>query len=169
MVFGNVAAQTQKGSWLLGGSASFNSFKQGDSKATFLDFSPNAGYFVIDDLAIGLNLSFQSIKPDGEDAATLFSAGPFVRYYFVNLGEKTKLFGHANFGFGSEDDGFDKAEFTQWGIKAGPAIFLSPSVALEIAVGYGSQKYKDFDDALNNFGLSVGFQVHLGGGSKSAE
>lgn len=49
-----------------------------------------------------------------------------------------------------------------WGIKAGPAFFLNPSIALEATVGYGSFKYSDADDATNTFGVNVGFQIHLG-------
>jgi hypothetical protein len=174
MVFSNGMAQTQKGNWLLGGSLSFNSYKQGESKATIIDFSPNAGYFVIDDLALGVNLSFQSVKPEDEDATTSLAIGPMVRYYFVDLGNKAKLFGQANVGFGNEKypdfgGGDVTLKFTEWGIKAGPAFFLTPSVALELAIGYGSRKYKDADDALNNFGLSVGFQFHLGGGGSTSK
>ena len=45
-----VIAQTDKGNWLLGGSAGFSSSKQGEGKATSINFSPNAGYFFINNL-----------------------------------------------------------------------------------------------------------------------
>ncbi len=157
-------AQTQKGNWMIGGSAEFTSQKQNDFKTTTFGINPNAGYFVIDDLAIGAALQFSSVKDDDEDDAfTTFAFGPFVRYYFVDLGPSAKLFANGSFGFGNVKYG-DSQSFTQWDISAGPAIFLNQHTALEIALGYGSQKFKDFD-AINAFGLRVGFQIHLGGGS----
>ena len=160
------SAQTQKGNWLVGGSGTFASTEQGEFKVTSFGISPTAGYFIADNLAIGASLNFTSYKEDDDDdAVTSFSFGPLVRYYFVNLGPSAKLFGQADLAFGStkyvESEGF-----TEWGISAGPAIFLNPHTALEITLGYGSQKYKDADDAANTFGVNVGFQIHLGGGSK---
>jgi hypothetical protein len=157
------SAQTQKGNWLVGGSANFASVKQGEYSATTFGISPMAGYFVAENLALGAALNFSSFKPEDDDASTEFSFGPFVRYYFVNLGPSAKLFGQADIAFGSSKY-IDSEGFTNWGISAGPAIFLNPHTALEITLGYGSQKYKDADDAVNSFGVNVGFQVHLGGG-----
>lgn len=155
-------AQTQKSNWLVGGSALFNSQEvEGFNTTTFL-VNPGAGYFIMDDLAIGANIQFSSIKEEGYDAFTTLAFGPFVRYYFVNLGPKTKLFGNGSFGFGNVKYG-DSESFTTWELSAGPAIFLNKHVALEIALGYSSQKFQD-TDATNAFGFRVGFQIHLGGG-----
>lgn len=158
------SAQTQKGNWLVGGSANFSSVKQGEFSATSFGISPMAGYFIVEDLALGASLNFSSFKEEDDDASTEFSIGPFVRYYFVDLGPSAKLFGQANVAFGSSKY-INSEGFTEWGISAGPAIFLNPHTALEITLGYGSQKYKDADDAVNAFGVNVGFQIHLGGGS----
>ncbi|HCF64180.1 MAG TPA: hypothetical protein DEU93_08520 [Chitinophagaceae bacterium] len=162
MITGASFAQTAKSTWLLGGSAGFNSSKQGDFKWTQFNLSPNAGYFFMNNLAAGLSLDFSSYKEENTDAQTMFSVGPFIRYYFVDLGPKAKLFGHGNIGFGSAKFGGNSEGFMNWGIKAGPAFFLNPSIALEATVGYGSFKYSDADDATNTFGVNVGFQIHLG-------
>ncbi|RYY68120.1 MAG: hypothetical protein EOO13_13155 [Chitinophagaceae bacterium] len=163
-----VFAQTQKGNWLVGGNAGFTSQKQDDFKTTTITFNPNAGYFVMDDLAIGANVQLSSIKDDDDDAVTTVALGPFVRYYFVDIGPKAKLFANGSFGFGSIKYN-ESQSFTQWDISAGPAFFLNPHTALEVVVGYGSQKFKDFE-AANSFGLRIGFQIHLGsGGSSSSE
>ncbi|MBP6432957.1 MAG: porin family protein [Ferruginibacter sp.] len=156
-------AQTEKSTWLLGGSAGFSSSKTGDFKTTSFSFAPNAGYFVMDNLAVGAGIGFQSQKDEGDDAVSLFSANPFVRYYFTKLGENAKLFGNANFGVGSAKSGGDSQSFTQWGIAAGPAIFLNKNTALEMTVGYSSVKVKDAVDATGTFGVNVGFQIHFGG------
>ena len=156
-------AQTQKGNWLVGGNATFASIKQGESSATTFGISPMAGYFVAENLALGAALNFSSIKEEDDDAVTSVSFGTFARYYFLPLGPSAKLFGQADLAFGSTKYG-ESQGFTDWGISAGPAIFLNPHTALEITIGYGSQKYKDFDDAINSFGVNVGFQIHLGAG-----
>lgn len=155
-----IMAQTGKDTWLLGGNAGFSSQKQG-STTTYLNFSPNAGYFVINDLAIGGLLSYTSIKPEGYDAISSFSFSPFVRYYFLPLGSGAKLFGNGSFGFGSAKQSGTSESFTTWSLSAGPAIFLNQNTALEIALSYGSMKYKNDPDAINTFGINIGFQVHL--------
>ncbi|HSN62224.1 MAG TPA: hypothetical protein VLR49_14890, partial [Ferruginibacter sp.] len=94
-------AQTQKGNWLVGGSAEFSSQKTGDFNNTTLSFQPAAGYFVANDVAVGAGLGFASSKDEGEDAVTAFSFAPFVRYYFAPLGPGAKLFVNGSFGVGS--------------------------------------------------------------------
>ncbi len=153
-------AQTSKGTWLLGGGGSFSSSKNGDFKWTQFSLSPDVGYFIMDNLGIGAAVSFSSYKEDGEDASSTVSFGPFVRYYFLPLGPKAKLFANGSFGFGSQKF-TDSESFTTWSLAAGPAIFLNPSVALEFTVGYNSVKFKDADDPTNTFGVNIGFQIHL--------
>lgn len=160
-------AQTEKGNWLMGGSGEFSSQKTGDFKTTSFSFEPAAGYFIAKDFALGAGLGFTSSKDEGDaDAVSAFSFAPFVRYYFLPLGTGAKLFGDASFGVGSFKY-IDSQSFTQWGIDAGPAIFLNPHTALEITLGYGSMKIKDAIDATNAFRIRIGFQVHLGGSKKS--
>lgn len=156
-------AQTEKSTWLLGGAAGFASEGKDDYKTTSFFISPKAGYFVMDNLAIGAGLGFSSVKGGDDDAETNLSFGPFVRYYFVNLGENAKLFGNANVGFGSTKVSGESLGTTQWGISAGPAIFLNKNTALEMTLGYGSLKYNGDSEALNSFGVAIGFQIHLGG------
>jgi hypothetical protein len=58
-------SQINKGQWLVGGSVGFESSKTGDiddSKETTFNFSPNAGYFFINNLAGGLRVNFQTFK-----------------------------------------------------------------------------------------------------------
>lgn len=164
-----IFAQVNKGQWLAGGHISFASSKYGDddnSKNTHFEISPDAGYFFINQLAGGLRLSYISDKDKGDDeATTMFSAAPFVRYYFLPADKKVNIFGDASYGFGSAGNG-DKESFNYWSIMAGPAVFLSPNTALELTVGYksfGGDAYGD--DRWKQFGVNIGFQVHLGGGA----
>lgn len=136
-------AQTSKGTYLLGGGAGFNSTKG----ATTWNVSPNAGYFVIDNLAVGANLD---VKDQNTAAGTTFGVGPFVRYYFVSLG-KAKVFGNANYAY----DGVNKSNSV--GAAAGLAYFLNQSIALETALGYTNNTTAK----TSNIGLNVGFQIHF--------
>lgn len=160
-------AQINKGQWLVGGTVGFNSSKHGDAdenKVTTFNISPNAGYFFMDKLAGGLRFDFESRKVKSEDdAATRLFVAPFVRYYFLEAAEKINIFVDGSYGFGQYKQGDAKQNVNGFAFKAGPAVFLSPSVALELGIGYQSLKYKDVEDRENNFGVNVGFQIHLGG------
>jgi hypothetical protein len=162
-----IFAQVNKGQWLAGGQVNFTSSKYGDvddSKNTHFEISPNVGYFFIDKLAGGLRLSYISDKDKtDDDATTSFTAAPFVRYYFLDAAQKVNVFADASYGFGSTG-AKDKESLNYWSIMAGPAVFLSPNTALELTVGYksfGGDAYGD--DRWKQFGVNVGFQVHLGG------
>ena len=164
-----VFAQVNKGQWLAGGNVGFSSEKWGDAdanKVTRFNFSPNAGYFFIDQLAGGLRVTFESEKAKSDDKAesTLIIA-PFARYYFLPAVQKVNIFADASYGFGSTGTD-DKSSLSGFSIAAGPAIFLTPNTALEFTVGYQSYKVEDIDDRKNSFGVNIGFQVHLGGGAK---
>jgi len=165
------SAQINQGQWMVGGTAGFESSKYGDvddSKVTSFTFSPNAGYFFINNLAGGLRLSLESQKYKSNDEAySSFNLAPFVRYYFLPAAQKVNVFADASYGFGSEGDD-EKESFNQFSIMAGPAIFLTPNTALEFAIGYKSAGGDAIggDDRYNSIGLNVGFQIHLGGGKK---
>lgn len=160
----------KKGDWMLGGDAGFTSQKQGDYKTTSFNLSPDAGYFFIDNFAGGLRVSVSSSKTEYnsvDNKNTGYELAPFVRYYFLPATQKVNLFADASFGLGQNKytSGTieNKTNFTNLGIKAGPAIFITPATALEIALGYNSSKIKDVDDRENQFGISFGFQIHIPG------
>ena len=166
-----VSAQVYKGQWLAGGNVNFETGKFGDldeSKYTSVAFNPNAGYFFINNFAGGLRLSIESTKfKEADDATSSFLFAPFVRYYFLPAAQKVNLFADASYGFGSMKEG-ESESFNQFSIMAGPAIFITPNTALEFALQYrsaGGDAYGG-DDRSNNFGLNIGFQVHLGNASK---
>lgn len=160
-------SQIYKGQWLVGGNGGFETGKFGDSDAskyTSFTFSPNAGYFFINNFAGGVRLSLESTKFKNEDDATSsFLFAPFVRYYFLPAAEKVNIFADAGFGVGSIKSGKSES-FNQYSIMAGPAVFLSPNTALEFALQYRSMGGDAFggDDRQSAFGLNIGFQVHLG-------
>ncbi len=150
-----LTAQTVgQGAWMLGGSAGFRSenFKDSDVSITTIDFSPNIGYFIADDLAIGLALGLNSTSIDG-NSSTDFGLGPFVRFYFADA-----IFGQVGASLGLGDD-----EFTDIELGIGYSWFVDNSVAIEPKLFYRIHNVKDvvpavaFDSSI--FGLSIGIQA----------
>lgn len=161
-------AQINKGQWLVGGNAGFEVSKTGDDddfKTTTFQLNPNAGYFFIDNLAGGLRVNLTSVKvKSADDASSSFSIAPFARYYFLPAAQKVNIFADASYGFGSMKISGESESFNQFAISAGPAIFITPHTALEFALQYqsaGGDAYGG-DDRKNDFGLNIGFQIHLG-------
>lgn len=111
-----------------------------------------------------LNLESTKFK-DAEDATSSVLFAPFVRYYFLPAAQKVNIFADASYGFGSMKVG-ESESFNQYSIMAGPAIFLTPNTALEFALQFRSAGGDAFggEDRQNNFGVNVGFQIHLGNG-----
>ncbi|HEX2396044.1 MAG TPA: outer membrane beta-barrel protein [Bacteroidales bacterium] len=161
-------AQTEAGKILVGGSSelSFGAITQkyksddGDGtagKITQFSLAPEAGFFVIDNLAVGLSLdmSLSSSKEDGSEFRETFTtllAAPFVKYYY-DLG-KIKPFAKAAVGLGSStyklSDGSDseteKTGIFGWELGVGAAMFMNDNVALEVGIGYQSISQKDKQD-----------------------
>jgi hypothetical protein len=160
-------SQIKKGQWLVGGSAGFETGKFGSSDAskyTSFSFSPNAGYFFINNFAGGLRVALETTKVKDVDAVSSFLAAPFVRYYFLPAAEKVNILADASYGFGSLKDNGSSKSLNQFTVAAGPAVFLSPNTALEFLLQYRSKGGDAFggNDRWNSFGLNVGFQIHLG-------
>jgi len=134
-------AQTEKNTWLLGGSASFTS-SEGNSSFTLM---PNVGYFVAENIAVGGKFSLFTMED-----YTSWGIGPFARYYFTkNTGGKPFLGAGVNFA-GAE--GESNVGFTA---EAGYAIFLNKSIALELGVNYNRVESMDM------INIGAGFQIHL--------
>ncbi len=153
----NAYSQTEKGSWLLGGSASFSSSKASYGDATsFISITPSIGYFIKKDLAVGAQATLQNIT--SMNTATSFS--PFVRYYFLPLGSNTKLFVNGSYGWGNYLILGSYSGMSTWAISAGPSIFLNRNIALELTLSYAK-------DDLAYYGISrtikfnTGFQIHF--------
>jgi hypothetical protein len=149
-----VSAQTvNSGAWMIGGSAGFSSQKyKNDSKATsYLDLNPSLGYYIADDLAIGLGVDFNSVSFDGNSSSS-FAVAPAVRYYVTN---PIFLQVGANLGL-------NEGAGTSFGAAVGYSWFLNNSVAIEPALFFTSfgNDGDTFDGSV--FGLSIGVQAFTG-------
>jgi hypothetical protein len=176
-------AQLEKGRILAGGSSglSFNNYKSTyngtnvyETKTTRFSFSPRAGYFVTDAIAVGaaLNFSASSTKYDDDDKynGTSISFTPFVRYYLPQ-----RLFGQFELGVGTskdkwtyvdDDDEEYKYKSFVWSLGVGYAYFLNDNVAIEPMVSYNATTYTDKDDTKDKdkYGyimLQIGFNIYL--------
>lgn len=163
-------AQTDQGGWLLSGASDlgFTSGKQNndqeDSQSNF-GLDVQGGYFVMDNLAAGLMIGFNSTSM-GDASSSNFGVGPFVRYY-----APFKLFGQLSYKFGSSktDNGTSNSTLKtgDFGIGVGYALFLNDHVAIEPMLGYHLTSLKaDVDGAESvsggQFGINIGVAVYLG-------
>ena len=100
-------AQTTAGSLMFGGNIRFTSTTQEtttqDQKSSQFQFLPSAGYFVADNLAVGVNVDLSTSKTETGNATSKYSsftAGPFARYYMFTSNEKFAFTGEAGVNFG---------------------------------------------------------------------
>lgn len=168
-----------KGGYFANGSASIFSTKNKvgeDSSNSFsIDFTPRAGYFISDNLAVGLGLVLSSNKEttDGlfgeQDVTTTgFGINPLARYYFEN-----NLFGEAAVGIGFSKTSFEgeslpglDSDITSnsygFRIGAGYALFLGNHIAIEPSINYSWEDINpkdapaDFKQSLSSIFLNIG-------------
>lgn len=156
-LFSATSAQTEKGDWMVGGGLRLNT----SDNNTEIAFEPNAGIFIINNLALGGDIALDYTK-SGDTKYTSFGIGPFVRYYFTNANVRPII--HGKFDYLSSKVKVPGTSSTNTGINfflgGGAAIFVSDQVSLDILLGYDHTKYKDFNGS-GGFALTVGFQVYL--------
>lgn len=158
LAFGLAAsAQTEKGSWLVGGNVNLNTAKNN----TNIGFTPMAGYFLINNFAVGANIDFDYTK-SGDGKQTTFGIGPFARYYLGTM--NIRPFAHANVDFTSINTKAGSSSSTTTGsnffLGAGLAGFINRNVALEGLAGYTHNSIAN-NGSHGGFGLKIGFQVYL--------
>lgn len=177
--------QAEKGRLLLGGSSSlsfkvmkdkynFGEESHDGGKETDITFSPQAGYFLTDDLAAGILIPFNvnSYSYNSSKLTTTSLAfAPFARYYFLKSVFRPFLQASAGLGYLQYKDDSDKESGTMflWEIDGGMAMFIRDNIALDIEVGYGSvsTRQKDTGDFVpdkeitSGFGISIGFSFIL--------
>ncbi len=105
--------QTQKGKLLVGGGSmlNFTSAKskwkddtrsEDDSKIFKIEFSPQVGYFFVDNWAVGMEIpldySLEKNESYGKTKSTSLTIAPFIIHYFGNSNVKPYL--QAGFGWG---------------------------------------------------------------------
>ena len=123
-----------KGRGLLSGSIGYRSDNLGDGgNRNLFNFTPSAGYFVADNLALGLNgdLLLQGGSA-GYYGPNTYSVGPFARYYrFVGGSDKFALYGQGSLGYRHYSGGTDLGYLA---VTPGLAFFPIPRFGLEASL-----------------------------------
>ena len=138
---------TEKYTYISGGTSTAS------SKTTHFGFNPKAGYFIIDNLPVGLAIHVSSYKSksidtDDKSSSTDFTIGPFARYYFFPL-DKFKPMAEIYAGFGSSKDKSTFSSYTteskysimEFSIGAGASYFVTDHVAFDVLLSYNSFVY----------------------------
>ncbi|MBW1298383.1 porin family protein [Aquimarina litoralis] len=157
-----------KGDIFLSGSFGYNSTSTGDIKDNSFEFTPRAGFFVSDNIAVGARLGFTTSKqetPITEDLKTnTFNAGAFGRYYFTPS-NKFSIFGELGLEYASSktEQGPGELKINGFGVNVGPGVsyFLSDHFALEAfwgALGYATAK-PDVDNAESTNAFTFGLDL----------
>jgi outer membrane protein len=144
-IAGSASAQINKGSVLVGASSNlnFSSVKfDGFERFSNFDLDVKVGYFVIDNLTVGLDLGYQKL-----DDFTVSSFGLFSRYYYQG-----KIFGGVGFNFLKYED---QDSETSIPFEIGYAAFITENIAIEPAFNLS------IGENSNSYGLRVGFALYL--------
>jgi outer membrane protein len=176
LLVSGLSAQTEQGKILIGASSNFNFSSLSltdlegvdesdlpDMTSSSSEFSFDGGYFVIDNLALGLFISSESSKleleGESDSESSLMTYGVMARYYFGESG----LFGEASYGIGTQDDGGDDIDISGLGIGVGYALFLSDNISINPSLSYNSMKSESGGVEMKMGGLagSIGIALHL--------
>lgn len=153
-------AQTEKGDWMVGGNFGLNT----SDNNTLISFTPSAGYFIVNNLALGGNFLLNSAK-SGNNKTTTFGVGPFARYYFTSQTQIVRPILQGSFNYTSTKTKIgNSASSTNTGsnyfIGGGAAAFISRNVSIDAIMGYDHTKLKG-DNGSGGFAFNIGFQVYL--------
>lgn len=173
-------SQTEKGSWLAGGSGYLQGSRGGDSYVA-TNLRPQVGYFIAKNLAFGVSLP---LSFSGSWAADSFrdyytyslsvGTGLFGRYYFLR--NKTKLFVHGALEFAhirnrneiyvggsppTPSSNIRSRSVLNHRFGIGLVHFITPSVGLELVADYRNQRIDFMGNAQFSYHLEVGLFAYL--------
>lgn len=162
-----------KGSMFLSGNLGFSSTKYpggiDDTKVSGFTFSPEFGYFVSNNIAVGIALGISSSKTDYgafEEKFTGMQVGAFGRYYFTPA-SRFSMFLNLGANYMTEkyeETGDPDEKYNGFGVGFGPGLhyFISNRLALQTSIGVlGFTSWKpdaDGADATTSFDFNVGMQ-----------
>ena len=164
------AAQIQQGNVLVGSTFSNLSWQLNSPNNFSFNITPEAAWFVQDNIAIGGYLNFGIQTASNSATVYDYGVGALGRYYTgsdVSILRHGRLFAQATAGIGGVDisDGGGNTNGFDFGFGPGFAYFVTPNVGLETlleyngVLGFGSQVYQ------NKLTLNFGLQIYLPGKS----
>ncbi|WP_312821996.1 OmpW family outer membrane protein [Epilithonimonas sp.] len=190
-LFGAMNAQTEKGSWVISGSTTigfnntsskvkYNGNSVDGPKTTSFNIKPSAGYFVANNIAVGVDLSFTSTKNEStqyffdqelnfESKSNTVVVMPNATYYFKSASKVMPYLG-AGIGyfsntikypsdFSSNEEVKETIDGLAWGAKGGVVFLVTPSIGIDLGLAYvnTSNKENDVKNVTNSFGVNAGF------------
>ncbi len=169
-------------------------FESDGTNSFSFNLSPRLGYFITNDLAVGLELTYSFLRFENpgfqgfgssETKINQYSGGPFIRYYFK--GEKIRPIIEGGLSFGrstNTDEGANPVdggdlEFSSnlfsFGGGAGLAVSLGNHVSFDALLVYLNSQVKPTDNNDSNlrsivsaFSLRLGFSIYLGKSTKQS-
>lgn len=164
-VFGWANAQTQQGNWMVGGQVANMQFTNGVN----INLTPQVGYFVKDNWAVGGQVGLNIYSPQGSGAGTQtnWTLGAFTRYYLgANEGntllKNGKFFGEGSIGFGGSNSSVGSStNGIDLGIGAGYAYFITNNVSLDALLKFDGKVGGGSSFGKGDLGLRIGFQIYL--------
>lgn len=188
-------AQISKGNWVIGGNTGMgfnnsttkiksNGTSNDGPKISTFSVTPSLGYFVIDGLAVGIDLGYTNTvykELDMKQTTSMFSVMPNATYYFQTGGKFFPFLG-AGIGYGSSktkynfnqfnDEGFPdplispntelKADGLAWKVKGGVTYMATESLGLNLGVSYEQFSSKKNYNNVNAKTIAKTFGVNLG-------
>lgn len=157
-----------------GGTVSFSSYKSNadEKPTTMLLFSPQVGYFVIDNLSLDLALQFSSENQAAGDFNSKYSStgmalGLGGRYFYQNFyGGLALMYSSSSYESGNFDGGVTATYFN---VMAGYLVPIAENVyidlGLDFAKGFGNYGGKSYDNGpdvkneMSDIGFNAGFQI----------
>ena len=145
-------------------------------KSVTYNILPKGGYFIMDNLAAGLEIVLSGYREKDTDdgdlsTTTSLGVGPFVRYYYPL--EKIYPFAEAEVLFGSHKDVWESSEdkypMFMFGISLGAALPLGDMVTVDGSIGYthATWSWEDVEDGgtskeiCSGIGIRIGFSIFL--------
>lgn len=137
-----------------------------EEKTNVFTIAPKAGYFVTENLAVGVELAYMSSTQEvaGTDTADMssFGAGVFARYYFLDLGKRFKTYSELGLGFASSKDNLADVKANGFGAGLGLGInyFVKENIAINFGLSdvlsYNSTKLDvDGAESVNQFNANI--------------
>lgn len=143
--------QTEKGTLILG-SLNFNSANYEEDVP--ISFNPHIGYFVSDNLALGLNFAFLWEFGDG-DIDIQNAIGPYLKVY-LGEGNRGRFYSEFKPILALKNNYFEDMIYG-FTVNAGYAYFITDKLSMEYSAQLSKVRSSDFIVSLN-----VGVNIHLG-------
>lgn len=155
-----------QGDVLVEGNLGFGSTndKNTEEKTNTFSITPSVAYFLTDKFAVGGRLGYTSNKEEvaGVDTekTSIFNAGVFGRYYFLDLGQRFKTYADAGVDFvsGKNDITDVKANGVGAGVGIGINYFVTERIVLNFAlrniISYNTAKI-DGGESVSEFGFDL--------------